>query len=777
MMTTQLYIQKIKVKSLKFIVSRKFLTIRLLAVLFISLLSAQINAQTIGTVTVTGAPLCAGSTLSISFPVTNGVGSTHYFKTNSTFIVYLSNNAGVDFSQIAVFPSAEIPPAIDGASSTITHKFTIPKVSLSGIQYKISVGSVSPSFNGSAGVNASSAFSINASPNVIYTKVFASSCNGGTDGSINVTASAGTSPYTYSWTGPGSFAASTPNISGLSLGDYNVVVTDNNQCSASISGITIKQAPAVQVGVTKNIPTCAGNDGSLSAFRIGGVDDGINPIQYKLDGTTTVAYQNSGLFTGLTAGDYIVTAKDSKGCTGTALINLPSDPRPAPTVGILQKILPSCGQTNGSISALRIGGVADSIHPIQYKLDGDASRPYQNSNVFSGLDAGNYFVTVKDSRGCTGISAINLAEDTRPAPTIGVIQKTNPGCAFNDGTIDAFRIGGVADGITPIEFKLDGAATIPYQSSSMFSGLSAGSYIITVKDSRGCTGSSNITLSQPSPLSFTPNGYNTNVSACGGGSDGSTTVTVSGGVAPYHFVLDGVEKTVGSLLTYTISGLQPNISYNVTVTDSKGCSISKNVTLTQESTPTAEVNYTGNVTCIGGSDGFITSWQTGGVPGYSYSNDGGMTYQGSYRFLNLSAGNYSVVVKDSKGCISTPIAVTIADGTGSCTTGERIGNTTNNGTEDLGSNESGNLTKSSLNSSLTIQAFPNPSSSEFTLNVQGNNTDKVLITITDLLGRRMYQQQGMANQQYKLGSNLRNGIYIVQVLQGDNLQTIKIVKE
>lgn len=775
-MKPQFYTKKTNFKSVSFFVYRKILTIKLLVILFISLLAVETNAQTIGTISVSGTPACQGSTVTISFLVTNGAGSTKYFTTNTTYIVYY--NFGFGFSQLLTFKSSTAPSAADGASITITQSVIVPAAAPSSSNYRASVGSTLPSFNGSTGANASGVFTIHgvAGPNASFTKVFASSCHGGTDGSINVTPRGGTSPYTYSWTGVNGFTATTQNVAGLALGDYNVVVKDKNLCAVSLTGITIKQAPAVQAGVSKKIPTCAGNDGALNVFRIGGVSDGVNPIQYKLDGSATVPYQNSGSFTGLTAGNYIVTAKDSKGCIGTALVNLPADNRPAPTVGILQKILPSCGQTNGSISVSRIGGVADATHPIQYKLDGDATRDYQNSNVFSGLAVGNYFVTVKDSRGCTGISAVNLPADLRPAPSVGV-QKTNPGCAGNDGAISAFRIAGVSDGTTPVEFKLDGAATVPYQTSGVFNNLSAGSYTLTVKDSRGCTGTSTVILAQV-PLTFTSNGYVTNVSSCGNGSDGAIVVAVDGGIAPYHFSFNGVEQEVSSLKTFGIGNLQANIAYTITVTDSRGCSISKNITLSQASAITSLVNYTGNATCMGGSDGFITAWQTGGIAGYMYSKDGGATYQSSYRFLDLAAGTYHVVVKDSKGCVGTTVPITILDGKGSCTQG-RIGSMSNNNMENRSgiSNENGSFSKSSLNYGLSVQTYPNPFASEFTLDVRGNNNDKVSLIVTDVLGRRWYQAEGNANQQYKLGSKLRPGIYFVQVMQGNNVQTIKIVKE
>lgn len=781
-MKKQFYSQKLSLITSEISYNAKFKSwLIAFMTLIISLLSLNSSAQTISNVGISTAAACPGSKISISFTVTNGNGIPNHFTSSTHYTIFLSNSSGTGFTPVYTSTSTTFPSG-DGISAIVTFSnLSTPSTLPLGTGYKISIASDFPNISVNTGANVSAPITVGPNPTATFNKVFASSCHGGKDGSISVTANGGTSPYAYSWTGVGGFTANTAAIVNLSLGDYNVIVTDNNLCSVSLTGITIKQAPAVSVGISKTSPTCAGNNGVITAFRIGGVYDGVNPIQYKVDGDATIPYQNSGVFSSLSAGNYIVTAKDSKGCTGAQLVNLPSDTRPAPTVGISQKILPSCGNNNGSISALRIGGVSDGTNPIQYKLDGDATVPYQNSNVFSGLAPGNYFVTIKDSRGCTGASEVSLPEDSQPAPSVGY-KPTNPGCAFNDGNISSFRIGGVSDGIIPIQFKLDGDATVPYQANSIFNGLSAGSYTVTVKDSRGCTGvSPSIVLSQV-PLVFTSNGYNINVSSCGDGSDGAIVVTVSGGVTPYTYTLNGgVQQGVSSLQTFGFGGLLPNVQYNITVTDSKGCSISKSVTLSQASTPATIIAYRGDVTCIGGNDGFMTiGYFAGGVPGYMYSSDGGTTYQDSYRFLNLVAGTYNVVVKDSKGCTSAPVPVTIADGTVACMQGRIGGNTSNNNSNRVGSAvEINPLSKTALSTSLSIQAYPNPSapSSDFTLDVHGNSTDRVMIFVTDILGRRCYQAQGNANQQYKLGNNFKSGIYFVQVLQGDNVQTIKIVKE
>jgi hypothetical protein len=78
---------------------------------------------------------------------------------------------------------------------------------------------------------------------------------------------------------------------------------------------------------------------------------------------------------------------------------------------------------------------------------------------------------------------------------------------------------------------------------------------------------------------------------------------------------------------------------------------------------------------------------------------------------------------------------------------------------------------------LTIKAFPNPSSTSFTLLLPGSANDKAIITVTDLLGRSVYQATGTGNQEYKFGYDFRPGIYLVKVIRGTDIQSIKLIKE
>jgi large repetitive protein len=160
-------------------------------------------------------------------------------------------------------------------------------------------------------------------------------CFGGNNGSIDLTVSGGTTPYTYSWTKTGStFTASTEDISELTAGTYNVTVTDARLCTATLS-VVITQPAALVLNTAKVDPSCPpdaqqnGYDGSITLSVSGG-----NPIDSPAPANYTYAwsYTGSGEFppaqanskdlTNVPAGTYTVMVTDANGCTATTSVTL-----------------------------------------------------------------------------------------------------------------------------------------------------------------------------------------------------------------------------------------------------------------------------------------------------------------------------------------------------------------------------------------------------------------------------------------------------------------------
>ncbi|HEY3412574.1 MAG TPA: hypothetical protein VGM51_05865 [Armatimonadota bacterium] len=288
---------------------------------------------------------------------------------------------------------------------------------------------------------------------------------------------------------------------------------------------------------------------------------------------------------------------------------------------------PKCnGGTDGSITATATGGSGT----LSYSINGGAN--YLSSNVFNGLAAGTYTVTVKDSGGCV--------------ITSGPVTLVNPPALVASSLAGTISCNG---GTTTVTVGATGG-TPPYLGTGSFT-VSSGPYSFTVTDAHGCSSTTTGTVSQPPALSASITAQ-TNV-ACFGDKTGSVTVAGAGGTSPYSYSIDGTNFGASG----TFSGLAAG-SYTVTVKDANGCTTTQAVTITQPAAAlSASITAQTNVACFGDKTGSVTVAGTGGTSPYSYSIDG-TNFGASGTFSGLAAGSYTITVKDANGCTTTQ-AVTI----------------------------------------------------------------------------------------------------------------------
>lgn len=297
-------------------------------------------------------------------------------------------------------------------------------------------------------------------------------CFGASSGSISVTATGGTTPYTYSFNGGNSFF-STPVASGLPSGIYTVVVRDANGCETSQS-VEVTEAATLLVleAATTNVSCFEGSNGSVALTASGGTPT----YGYSADG---VVFQSASTFSGLSAGNYTFTVKDINGCTAETTVEVTEPPTAVAITNVVTNA-PACGNTANGAITLQAGGGTPGYTYSSNGVD------FQASALLGGLAAGTYTVVVMDANGCTATSTATL--DAPPALEITVNQLVGVECAGTfTGTIDVS-----ADGGTPgYTWALSGGTP---QSPGIFNELTNGAYIVQLTDANGCNTSIEVEL-------------------------------------------------------------------------------------------------------------------------------------------------------------------------------------------------------------------------------------------------------------------------------------------
>ena len=445
------------------------------------------------------------------------------------------------------------------------------------------------------------------------------SCNGANDGSATVSVVNGTTPYTYAW----SNSATTSSISSLAGGTYTVTVTDAVGCTY-VNSVNINE-PSVLATVT--VPNSSGCAGSCSGSATTSPTGGTGAYSYSWNDPT---FQSSGTAAGLCAGDYMVAVQDANGCSITSTVTITES---SPTTLTLSSSDATCGNSDGSASVGTSGGNS----PYTYFWSDPQG---QSTATATGLGSGGYTVTVIDVNGCIVSGSVSV--NATGGPTATIASSSNVSCyGVCDGTATASQSGGTA----PFTYTWTG---IPAQTNATATGLCAGGYQVTVEDDNGCTSAASVIISQPSALtSYISNVVNV---SCNGLSDGSATVTASGGTGPYTYSWSNGQTS------QTATGLSAGI-YTATVTDANGCVTSSSTTITEP--PPLSAPTTGSLTvCDCPCAGVVRVFPTGGTPPYTVIWSNGYTDQFQTK---LCDGTYDVTVTDANGCVVTGPTVVITN--------------------------------------------------------------------------------------------------------------------
>ncbi|WP_173021613.1 SprB repeat-containing protein, partial [Lewinella sp. W8] len=477
----------------------------------------------------------------------------------------------------------------------------------------LAAGTYSVIVSDANGCSRETAFTVSEPPALVVT--FSAQdvrCNGEANGSIDVTVSGGTPPYSYQWQdGPTS-----QDRNGLSVGTYSLDVRDANNCLQSIA-VSIQEPDAITLSSNVTDLLCNGDNSGAIDLSVGG---GTPPFVYSWsNGASTQD------LSGLAAGTYSVIVSDANGCSRETAFTV-SEP-PALVVTFSAQDVRCNGEANGSIDVAVSGGTP----PYSYQWsDGPTS---QDRN---GLSAGTYFLDVRDANNCLQSIAVSIQE---PAGITLSGSITDLLCnGDNSGAID-LSVGG---GTPPFVYSWSNGA-----STQDLSGLAAGTYSVIVSDANGCSRETAFTVSEPPALVVT---FSAQDVRCNGEANGSIDVTVSGGTPPYEYRWDDGPTTQDR------DDLSAGF-YNLSVTDANDCLVT--VDRIQIIEPDA-ITLSGNVTdllCNGDNSGAIDLSVGGGTPPFTYSWSNGASTQD---LSGLTAGTYSVIVSDANGC-SRETAFTVSE--------------------------------------------------------------------------------------------------------------------
>ncbi|HXB11272.1 MAG TPA: SprB repeat-containing protein, partial [Bacteroidia bacterium] len=357
----------------------------------------------------------------------------------------------------------------------------------------------------------------------------------------------------------------------------------------------------VTVSAAATNSSCFGGVGSATA-----TPSGTGPFTY----TWAPSGGNAAIANNLTPGTYTVSVTDTYSITATTTVAVT---QPNVLSSVITSTNVNCfGNNTGSASVIVSGGTTGYTYTW--------SPSGGNAAIANNLAAGNYTVNVTDANSCTTSTLVTITQPTA-ALSASISASTNVNCfGNNSGSATASVTGGTSS--YTYTWSPSGGNT------ATASNLLAGTYTVNVMDANGCNTNTVVTISQPTAALNANISASTNIS-CNGGSNGSATVSVSGGTSSYTYTWSpsGGNAVVASNLT---AG-----NYTINVTDNKGCMASNTVTITQPNVAlTASITASNNVTCFGLSNGTATVSGSGGTGSYTYlwSNN-----QTSATATNLSA--------------------------------------------------------------------------------------------------------------------------------------------
>lgn len=496
------------------------------------------------------------------------------------------------------------------------------------------------------------------------------------NGQITVTASGGSGAYTYA-IAPNTGITLAGNVfSNVAPGSYTITVTDPATTCTRTVNVTLTAPADPSFTVTATPPSCnGGTNGSLLVTLTGSNVDPTYTYQIVAPIAFAVGPQTSNVFNGLPTGSYTVQVNSGRGCFAQQIVNI-GQPTvvsvPAPTV---TQFACNAGTNTNNLATITVNGVSGgtgTYNIYEFILAGTVVQS-GTSNVYNTANTtgGTYTVNVYDSNGCLGTNtAVINPYISISNPVVTVINPIT--CTTLENiSVTVTTTGGPAPVYNYTINSIPTGSFTQSNNTGIFNGLPIGDYIITVTNPV-----TNCSVDKIHYV-FDPNTFDLNATAitdvsCFGGANGSVTITFvdnqlnpTNDAGPFSYVVTNTTtgvSTPGSSLTagpIVISGLNAGLyTVTATLTNTPNCTVSTSFTINQPTTALSLANTITAITCIPGNDGTITAVGSGGWPGgYEYQLMLGAStiyaYSANNLFTGLAPGNYTVYVRDPKGCIVT----------------------------------------------------------------------------------------------------------------------------
>lgn len=596
-----------------------------------NLTSVAINNRCPGTYTVTvtssGNNQCPGINQPVIVVIGNGTGSGSNPPSISSITPSNTNCMAFCGISLTVTASGGVPPyqySFNGGPYTSSNTYS-----------SLCPGNVSTPIcvKGANGSTTCVTYQSNfaSAPSLMATAVNAT-C--GCNGSIIPQPMGGSPPFLYTWT---MGTQSGNNLTNLCPGTYGLTALDMQNCTAITSVVVGASGSSVTASIAATPPTCFG--GCNGSFTVTATPS--NPgYLYSLNGGGN--WQSSPIFTGRCAGTYTLTISSGTACYSTFTATVPAATQLPLTLAVVQ---PNCTNGNcfGQISCSPLTGPTG---PYQWSIDNGAT--WQTSNVFSNLCAGAYTVTVKDQNNCTRTTSTALSTSANQV-SISSVYYQNPSCPSTCNSSLQINVSSTPP-LASLRFSIDNGVT--WQTSNSFTGLCPGtSYTCRVQNqTTGC-------ISNPYVMTFPP-ATNFQLSlasvpaSCANTCTGSVMATPSPS-GTYTYSLDGGPYGSSPVFSGLCAG-----THTVTMLSSGNCATSQTVTIAGAPALQFSAQQT-SLSCYGACDGSITlNPVTGATAPYSWSIDGGITWQTGTTFTNLCAGTYTVTMSDINNC-TEPQTITL----------------------------------------------------------------------------------------------------------------------